>query len=321
MTRVVWLAGGLAPTVTGVERLALTLASALFDQGIVSPAQVRVHVDPGTELEAECRDLGLSCVAPGRAATRADGSPTIVHNFGRELRADRGGASYLFTVHDWGPFRDRGMPVKARLAWTAAITLGQARATHVHYVNALLPVTRPRLVPPARSWFVCTGGTTSTASLAITAPEHALFVGTATSRKRLDLLARIGGESRWPIELAGQGTEAFQAANVHGRGRVDEAELEDLYSRAACLLLVSSYEGFGVPILEGARRGIHSVVSPGVLETLPESLRPWCQVLSEETATALAAAIGRAAAARGGARFEEDLLEPLVDFYRRRLQA
>lgn len=321
MSRVVWLAGGLAPTVTGVERLALTLASVLLEQDIVTPSDVRVHVEPGTQLEDECRALGLSCVAPGLAATRGDGSPVVVHNFGRELRAARAGSSYLYTVHDWGPFRDRGMPVKARLAWTAAITLGHARATDVHYVNARPAVTRPAVVPRARSWFVCTGGTTSSGSLDVAAPELALFVGTATTRKRLDLIARIGGGSAWPIELAGQGTETFQAPNVHGLGRVGEAQLEDLYRRAACLLLVSSYEGFGIPILEAPRRGIHSVVSREVLDTLPGSLRPWCQVLEQETPPALASAIERAVSARGGARFEEDLLEPLVDFYRRRLPA
>lgn len=323
MARIVWLVDGLAPTITGIERIALALAAELLDSGIATREDFLVHGDHGSEVRAELEALGLPCTDPRALTARSAATerPRLVHNFGRSIRLARGADSYLYSLWDWGPFHDREMPLKARLAWTSAITIGHARATDVHYLNARLPDLRPRPVPRPSSWFVCFAETSRALRDAVQAdaPEFALFVGTATQRKRLDVLARIGSDAGWPVELVGQGTERWSAPGVHGHGRVDEVELEQYFRRAACMLLISSYEGFGVPILEGARRGIHSVVSTEVMEILPDSLRAFCHPLSEPTGPALAAAVAAATAARGTSYFREDLLQPLLGYYARKL--
>lgn len=319
--RIVWLCGGLAPTITGIERIAVALAADLVAHGIATPEDFRVHADPGSELRAELSALGLPCVDPRWSSGRSDADARLVHNFGRTVRWRRGADTYLFSVWDWGPFRDAKMPARARVAWTAAMTTGHVRATDVHYLNARLPELRPRVVHAPRRSFVCAAETVSALRAnTIDEPAFALFVGTANARKRLDVLARIGDRAGWPVELVGQGTETIRAANVRGRGRVDEAELEECYRRAACVVLISSYEGFGVPILEAARRGIHSVVSPEVHDVLPASLRGYCHILAAETSAAFAEAVAAATAARGSSRFTEDLFDPLLDLYRERLR-
>jgi glycosyltransferase involved in cell wall biosynthesis len=318
MARIEWLASGLSPYITGVERVALSLATRLFEGGVVEPADIRARVDRDGELAGELTAMGVACV-PGRL--RQSHRPRLVHNFGRTLRAHRGAESYLFTVHDWGPFRDSSMPAKARLAWASSMELGHALATDVHYVNHRLSETRPRYLPKPRASFVCYSETTHTsAPSALADPEFALFVGTASPRKRLDALCELAPQMPVPVVLVGQGTEAWGGPNIDGRGRVSEAELEDAFRHAACILLVSAYEGFGVPILEGARRGIHSVVSAEVLENLPESLQGFCHPVAELTGPAMAHAVVDATAQRGGAHFDEDLFGPLVDYYSERIR-
>ena len=50
-------------------------------------------------------------------------------------------------------------------------------------------------------------------------------------------------------------------ANVHFAGRVDDAELHDLYCRAALFLFPSLYEGYGMPVLEAMAAGCPVVCS------------------------------------------------------------
>lgn len=320
MPRILWLAGGLNPVVTGIERIVLALADRLLESRIARPDDFVVQTDAGSELRAELQARGLACVDPGRSP---DGDHAVVHNFGRTVRWARGPGAYLFSVWDWGPFRDRQVPLRARLGWSTAIWLGHARATDVHYLNRSLPEHRPALVPSPRASLVCFAETAGAMREGVLAePEHALYVGSATLRKRLDLLTRLAQDADLPVVLAGDGTEAYAGRpRVDARGRVTETELDDLLAHAGCILLLSSYEGFGVPVLEGARRGIHSVVSPEVLQILPDDLRSFCHPLAALTGPALAAAASTASAARGDRRFDDDLFGPLVDYYAQRLPA
>jgi glycosyltransferase involved in cell wall biosynthesis len=314
-----WLAGGLASNITGVERVALALAGSLITSGIASPSDFLVCVANGSELESEFERMGVPCIGEGRSRGHR-GSPRIVHNFGRELRVRRPGETYIFTVHDWGPFHDREMSPKARIAWSSSIILGHLRASDVHYVNARLPATKPAIVPSARQSLVCPPDSLPVPGrIVLEEPRFALFVGTAAKRKRLDLVSKISASVQWPVVLVGDGTELFGGENVVGRGRVTEAELEQCYREAACVLLLSEYEGFGIPILEGARRGVHSVVSPEVLTTLPHELHGFCHPVAEMSPSALADAVAKATARRGHERFEGTLLQPLLSLYEERL--
>jgi len=51
-------------------------------------------------------------------------------------------------------------------------------------------------------------------------------------------------------------------------GRVDSADLEALYACAEALVVPSRYEGFGLPVLEGLRRGVPVVAA--AVSSLPE---------------------------------------------------
>ncbi|MEX2031845.1 MAG: glycosyltransferase, partial [Dehalococcoidia bacterium] len=56
--------------------------------------------------------------------------------------------------------------------------------------------------------------------------------------------------------LLGRAAELGVENEVRLPGWVDEADLEGLYRCAACFVLPSLNEGFGLPILEAMRRGV-----------------------------------------------------------------
>jgi glycosyltransferase involved in cell wall biosynthesis len=71
------------------------------------------------------------------------------------------------------------------------------------------------------------------------------------------------------LVLTGGGTEAFAGtAGVSARGAVSQAELVDLYRRAACVVFPSLYEGFGAPPLEAMACG--TPVAASNVGSLPE---------------------------------------------------
>jgi glycosyltransferase involved in cell wall biosynthesis len=71
------------------------------------------------------------------------------------------------------------------------------------------------------------------------------------------------------LVLTGGGTEAFAGTTgVIARGAVGQAELVDLYRRAACVVFPSLYEGFGAPPLEAMACG--TPVAASHAASLPE---------------------------------------------------
>jgi glycosyltransferase involved in cell wall biosynthesis len=71
------------------------------------------------------------------------------------------------------------------------------------------------------------------------------------------------------VLTGGGGTEAFAGtAGVRARGVVSQAELVDLYRRAACVVFPSLYEGFGAPPLEAMACG--APVAASTAGSLPE---------------------------------------------------
>jgi glycosyltransferase involved in cell wall biosynthesis len=82
---------------------------------------------------------------------------------------------------------------------------------------------------------------------------------------RLVLIGPDGGQAGELLELARRlGT----ADRVHLTGWVSEADLEGLYRCAACFVLPSFEEGFGLPILEAMARGVPVACSDA--SSLPE---------------------------------------------------
>ncbi|MCD6726632.1 MAG: glycosyltransferase family 4 protein [Solirubrobacteraceae bacterium] len=100
-------------------------------------------------------------------------------------------------------------------------------------------------------------------------PRDLLYVGALEPRKGVDVLARAFALARSRglragLRVVGAGRLASQVAGVDGvrlLGPLDDRGLDAEYRQALALVLPSRLEGFGLPPLEAALRGIPSVLS------------------------------------------------------------
>ena len=116
-------------------------------------------------------------------------------------------------------------------------------------------------------------------SKGIVAKGYILYLGTIEPRKNLETLITayaaldsslranyslvLAGGKGWKDEstLAAVADQQSKGANVILTGYVSDAEKNALYSNAACFVLPSHYEGFGMPLLEAMQYGIPEAVS------------------------------------------------------------
>ncbi len=92
------------------------------------------------------------------------------------------------------------------------------------------------------------------------AHDYVLYVGAIQARKDPLAAADAAAAVGLPLVVAGPEREPALARELERRGArlrgyVDKAELARLYQGAACLVLASRYEGFGLPVLEAMACG------------------------------------------------------------------
>lgn len=130
---------------------------------------------------------------------------------------------------------------------------------------------------------------------------YALVVGGLTDRKGGDVTIEVAREltlqkSDLRIVVAGQSDEHWSAkakelSNIVELGRIPDDELGEFLKSADCLLFLSRYEGFGIPILEAMASGVLAVVSD--TSSLPEIAGEAGTVVSLEDPTEIARRIDR----------------------------
>jgi glycosyltransferase involved in cell wall biosynthesis len=174
-------------------------------------------------------------------------------------------------------------------------------------------------------------------------PPYLLAVGTLEPRKNLavllealrslrrdgrDLALYVAGRQAWTHSLP----LGDLAPHVKLLGTVPDPELASLYAGAACFVMPSLHEGFGLPLAEAMAAGASAVASdiPALREVGGETVRYADPQDAEGFARAIREALDdrqgsqlRAAAARGRARrFRwEDTARATLAAYRRLLRA
>jgi glycosyltransferase involved in cell wall biosynthesis len=168
----------------------------------------------------------------------------------------------IVTVHDLS-FEASLLPVRDRIVFRLAVPRAARRARRVLTVSER---TRRDLVArygiPAERVVVTPNGVDPAFGPGDGARprDYLLFVGAVQERKDPLAAAAAAAEVGLPLVVAGPAKDERLARElgrrgVDLRGYVPQAELAELYRGAACLLLPSRFEGFGLPVLEAMASG------------------------------------------------------------------
>src|SRR2546425_6185536 len=180
----------------------------------------------------------------------------------------------VVTLHDlipwaWGGPRMRGERLRYlavfRFLRRADLVIAVSRATAEDAARLRVAARkRVRVIPEAADLVFAPkeGATERVRERWNVAAPYLLFVGALDARKDPRALLEAWATARRSnpaLELVIAGDPGRQAppmmAGAVQLGRVDDAELADLYSAAECLVFPSRYEGFGLPCLEAMACG------------------------------------------------------------------
>ena len=334
--------------VSGTERYALELVPALAR---LAPGELVLFARPDlpprlAALDVECRIATvLTRVALDQgwlpwAAARA--SIDLLHMLASPTPVLWRGVAAM-TIHDATPWLhpdDAGSRWLSRPLYPQAI----ARAAAIFTVSEAARDDLVRTAGAPRERIFVTPNGVDPAFFELRPPEgprprYLLAVGTFEPRKNLPVLLeafrRLRREGR-DLQLVVAGRQAFTqllplgelAPHVRLTGLVPDEELRTLYAGAACFVMPSLHEGFGLPLAEAMAAGVPAVASdiPALREVGGEAIRYAHPGDPDAFAAAIRAALDdvegsqlRVAAARGRARrFRwEDTARATLAAYRR----